>query len=124
MTRPKRTGRLIWLVLNSLTIVGFLALESFAQPSNQPTKASGEVKLPPLIEEALWWLPEDTQTVIVDQGKSKLRNPDEEPETFNLAGPEFLDSIQGGDLGRKLAGTPTRLILEGSRKLRRRSAAA
>src|SRR5258706_11229751 len=85
-----------------------------------PVKTRAEAPAPPLWEQLLWWLPEDTETFIVTQGPFEL--PKRATEQFKFqeavqfltAGP-VLD-LQDGVLRKEL---PTQKILcavEGSRR--------
>jgi hypothetical protein len=80
-------------------------------------------KLPPHIDHVLWWLPEDTQTLIVAQGRfavpeeSGLSNVDVRQSLlgFSLG---LLSELPGGAWPKEITGRNVSLWLEGSREFR------
>jgi hypothetical protein len=105
--------------LSSSMGVGRTAMES-TQLESRP-----QVKLPANVEEVIWWLPSDSQTLIVRQtprtvgafrskGNDSLRAA-EESQITELG---ILGSLCDGELLALLAGLKVVLQVEGSRKFR------
>jgi hypothetical protein len=81
--------------------------------------------LPERLEEVLWWLPEDTQTLVVSQGRLELPPLRQDRDAL----PSFEDSflslaavplvvVEKGAVYKTLAGSKVSLCVEGSRRFR------
>ena len=81
-------------------------------------------KLPPHIERVLWWLPEDTQTLIVSQGPFAIAGPRGHVSNHDMR--QMLPGIslgilfeaKNGAIGELIAGRKVSLWLEGSKEFR------
>ena len=104
----------------SLGLVFWLAEAS----STKAQSTVGQTKLPKAVNDVLWWLPEDTQTVIVAQGpfKANAFDPEKKIDPPKLGYGSLLMATPGVELDpailERLGNRTITVALEGSRRFR------
>ncbi len=81
-----------------------------------PLTRSAPPKLAPEIEEILWWLPADTETLQVTQTPARARGPLFEAMPTAAGKIDFEDRSFGKTLNQALRATPLKATVDGSRR--------
>jgi len=104
---------LIGVASSEIVLCRQLVADEPKRPLSQPGLA-----LPARVEEILWWLPVDTQTIVVDQGLSRLV-AQEADGSLQVSPPWPPTIFREGSTGRQIAGRNVILRVEGARRFRR-----
>lgn len=105
------------------TMVSLLVTFSMALFANPVVRADQPPKLPDRIGEVLWWLPDDTETIIVAQSPLKGEIPDD-PNVKDVDQDEFLHPfpltglLEVPKIKEVIQGRKILLSVEGSRRFR------
>lgn len=105
-------GVLVGLVVFEIILCRHLVADEPKQPVADPRSI-----IPARVEEIIWWLPTDTQTVTVEQEPLRfLAEPDDKGLSVSPPWPPAI--VRKGALSRQLAGKNVILRVEGARRFR------
>jgi len=117
-------ARFRWVFVSLLLLISHLHLSPDQSPAaqHQPTRRVKPV-FPTSVADILWWLPPNTETVIVARGPFKLPVLPEEPnrqydKILQLMTLGALTGLKEGSFYQRLVGRTVSLAVEGSRRFR------